>query len=189
MAGRFPRPGGRQPCRPTGLGAATQLTETQEKILLRWLTESPLHHGFGTELWTAPRLAQLIQEEFGVRFNPRYLSAWLRNRGLTPQKPQCAPPPPASATRGSSLRGWSPTDRASNRLSLEKLPPYAPMLNPVEPLWSWLRWERLSNFGPKDVRERDARVIAELAEVREDQALLWNLFHASELPFPRALLS
>lgn len=77
----------------------------------------------------------------------------------------------------------------ADRLVLEKLPPYAPMLNPVEPLWSWLKWERLSNWGPQGARELDARVTAELAAVREDQAFLRNLFHASDLPLPRALLS
>ena len=77
----------------------------------------------------------------------------------------------------------------ADRLDLERLPPYAPMLNPVEPLWSWLKWGRLTNIGPKDAPELDARVIAELAKVRDDQAFLRNLFHASELPLPRALLS
>jgi transposase len=72
-------------------GRPRKLTSTQEKIVLRWLTESPRHHGFGTELWTAPRLAHLIQEEFGVRLHPRYLSDWLRDRGITPQKPQRVP--------------------------------------------------------------------------------------------------
>jgi transposase len=80
-------------------------------------------------------------------------------------------------------------DHFTDRLVLEKLPPYAPMLNPVESLWSWLKWERLSNFGPRDARELDARVIAELAAIREDQVFLRNLFHASDLPLPRALLS
>lgn len=69
-------------------GRPRKLTPTQEKIALRWLTESPMHHGFETELWTAARLGQLIQEEFGIGLNPRYLSTWLRDRGLTPQKPQ-----------------------------------------------------------------------------------------------------
>jgi transposase len=36
-------------------------------------------------LWTAARLAQLIEEEFAIRFNPRSLSAWLKDRGFTPQ--------------------------------------------------------------------------------------------------------
>src|SRR4051794_19501197 len=69
-------------------GRPGKLTQTQEKIALRWLTESPAHHGFETELWTAARLGQLIREEFGVGLNPRYLSTWLRERGFTPQKPQ-----------------------------------------------------------------------------------------------------
>ena len=77
----------------------------------------------------------------------------------------------------------------ADRLSVEPLPPWAPMLNPVEPLWSWLRWERLSNFAAHDVRELDERVVAELAAKRRDQRFLKNLFHASELPLPRTLLS
>jgi len=69
-------------------GRPSKLTPTQEKIALRWLTDSPTHHGFDTELWTAARLGQLIREEFGVGLNPRYLGAWLRDRGFSPQKPQ-----------------------------------------------------------------------------------------------------
>jgi transposase len=77
----------------------------------------------------------------------------------------------------------------ADRLTLEMLPPWAPMLNPVESLWSWLKWERLSNFAPRDVSELDERVVAELASKRDDQRFLRNLFHASELPIPRTLLS
>src|SRR5512143_4140118 len=92
-----------------------------------------------------------------------------------------------SMHKGDPIRAL--VDHFADRLALEKLPPYAPMLNPVESLWSWLKWERLSNFGPQDAHELDARVIAELTAVREDQAFLRNLFHASDLPLPRALLS
>ena len=69
-------------------GRPPKLTPTQEKIALRWLTESPMHHGFETELWTAARLGQLIREEFGVGLNPRDLGTWLRDRGFTPPEPQ-----------------------------------------------------------------------------------------------------
>jgi transposase len=72
-------------------GRPSKLTSTQEKIALRWLNDSPAHHGFETELWTAARLAQLIHEEFGIGLNPRYLSTWLRQRGFTPQKPERVP--------------------------------------------------------------------------------------------------
>ena len=53
---------------------------------------------------------------------------------------------------------------------------------PIEWLWSWPRWGRLSNLGPKNALELDGRVVAELAKVRADRAFLRNLFHASDLP-------
>jgi transposase len=72
-------------------GRPAKLTATQEKIIRRWLAESPLEHGFPTELWTATRLAALIQEEWDITLHPRYLCCWLRARGLTPQKPRLVP--------------------------------------------------------------------------------------------------
>ena len=89
-----------------------------------------------------------------------------------------------SMHKGDPIRAL--VDHFADRLGLAKLPPDAPMRNPVEPLWSWLKGERLSNWGPKDARDLDARVIAELAAVREDPAFLRNLFPASDLPLPRA---
>jgi transposase len=72
-------------------GRPRKLTSTQEKIVLRWISDDPTKHGFSTSLWTADRLGQLIQRELDVTFNPRYLSSWLRDRGFTPQKPQRVP--------------------------------------------------------------------------------------------------
>ena len=69
-------------------GRPPKLTVTQEKIVRRWLADNPMEHGFATELWTTPRLALLIEQEFGVRFHPDYLTTWLRQRGYTPQKPR-----------------------------------------------------------------------------------------------------
>jgi transposase len=69
-------------------GRPTHLTPTQADSVLGWFRHSPATFGFPTELWTAPRVAQLIQERFGVHFNRRYLSAWLTHRGITPQKPE-----------------------------------------------------------------------------------------------------
>ena len=72
-------------------GRPPKLTRTQEKIALRWLDDNPTDHGFGTDLWTAARLAELIFEEWQVDFNPRYLCQWLRARGFSPQRPQRVP--------------------------------------------------------------------------------------------------
>jgi transposase len=383
-------------------GRPRKLTTTQEKIVLRWLADDPTEHGFPTELWTADRIRRLIEQEFGVGFNPRYLSAWLRCRGITPQKPQrvprerdpaeirewlandwprikkryalggwCArlggwvgaerrpgpsitlrdsgtarglahPPgrsrlPPSregrvawpgsagasfsrnrasplspSVRTGASLRsdpatqpraptgerlqkkarrqgaylalidesgllmaplvrrtlaprGQTPilaqksghrekvsvaaalwlsphrdrmgmffktlvnsyfdnwtsaaflealvkelTERVvlvwdggtmhkgdpirqiqaslADRLVLEKMPPYAPTLNPVEPVWGWLKWGQLSNFAPRDAVHLNERVVEELTGIQDDQEVLASIWGASELPLPRALL-
>jgi putative transposase len=80
-------------------------------------------------------------------------------------------------------------ERLGPRLSLERLPPYAPELSPVEPLWSWLKYSRLNNFAPQDAYQLNEAVIAELSVIRGDQHLLNGFFHASQLPLPRALLS
>ena len=72
-------------------GRPPKLTTTQEKIVRRWLLDSPTDYGFATELWTAPRLAQLIEQEWGIAFHPDYLTAWLRRRGFTPQMPRRRP--------------------------------------------------------------------------------------------------
>src|SRR6516162_7196553 len=72
-------------------GRPRKLTHTQEKIVVRWLTELPTEHDFATELWTAARLGQLIQTEWNIVFNHRYLAHWLRERGFSPQKPERVP--------------------------------------------------------------------------------------------------
>jgi hypothetical protein len=81
------------------------------------------------------------------------------------------------------------TSRFANRLSLEDLPPWSPTLNPVDFLWGWLKYDRLYNYAPHDARELDGRAIAELMRIRDDQEFLKNLFHESELPLPRTLLT
>ena len=72
-------------------GRPCKLTRTQEKIVLRWLADSPTEHGFSTELWTAARLGQLVWEEWGIRLHRRYLPRWLDARGFSPQKPERVP--------------------------------------------------------------------------------------------------
>lgn len=72
-------------------GRPSKLTRAQEKIALRWLSDSPTQHGFDSELWTAARLAELIHEEWGIELNHRYVCRWLAARGYSPQRPQRVP--------------------------------------------------------------------------------------------------
>ena len=74
-----------------GQGRSPKLTTTQETIVRRWLRDNPREHGFATARGSAPRLVPLIEQEFGISFNPPWLSAWLRDRGFTPQKPARIP--------------------------------------------------------------------------------------------------
>jgi transposase len=43
--------------------------------------------------------------------------------------------------------GWysNDIDNGFNNLTIIKLPPYSPELNPIEQVWSWLRQHRLAN--------------------------------------------
>jgi transposase len=79
-------------------------------------------------------------------------------------------------------------ERFRPRLTLERLPPYAPMLNPVEPVWSWLKYSRLCNAAPANATELGQCVRRELNAVRDDHAFLRSMWQGSDLPLPRALL-
>ena len=63
------------------------LTPEQQAEALGWLTRRPTEFGFRTDLWTAARVARLIQDKFGVAYHPSYLREWLTKRRHTPQKP------------------------------------------------------------------------------------------------------
>jgi transposase len=87
--------------------------------------------------------------------------------------------------RGDPIR--AAVERFGPRLSLERLPSYAPMLDPVEKIFSWLKYSQLSNYAPLDARELNHRVHEELNTVRQDQECLKNFWHASDLPLPKPL--
>jgi transposase len=72
-------------------GRAPKLTPARQGQVLGWLRKNPKSFGFPTELWSAPRIAQVIQRKWGVEFHPRYLNEWLTARGISPQKPQRRP--------------------------------------------------------------------------------------------------
>jgi transposase len=73
-------------------GRPPKLTEEQVTRVLSWLRDaSPCDFGFPTERWTAPRVASLIERQFGVPMNHRYLNRWLRRHGVSPQVPERVP--------------------------------------------------------------------------------------------------
>ena len=72
-------------------GPKPRLNRSQQRRVLSWLKKLPSAFGFPTELWTAPRVAHLIKQRFGVDYHPRYVNEWLTRRGITPQKPATQP--------------------------------------------------------------------------------------------------
>ena len=72
-------------------GRPQKLTAEQTQTVLGWFRRRPIDFGFATDLWTARRVAKLIDRFFGVSLHPRYLSTWLSDRGITPQKPARQP--------------------------------------------------------------------------------------------------
>lgn len=72
-------------------GRPRKLTKRQERTVLGWFAKPATKFGFATELWTAGRVAKLIRQKWGVKFHPRYVSAWLAKRRVTPQKPRRKP--------------------------------------------------------------------------------------------------
>lgn len=67
--------------RPSRLDAG-QLQELEEALL-----EGPSAHGFATELWTLPRVAELIKREFGVQYHEGHVWRVMRKLGWSLQRP------------------------------------------------------------------------------------------------------
>jgi transposase len=44
--------------------------------------------GFDTDLWTCPRVAQLIRQRFGIGYHVDHLGRLLRSLGWSPQRPE-----------------------------------------------------------------------------------------------------
>ena len=69
-------------------GRPPKLNERQKKRLAEELLEGAQAHGFDTDLWTCPRVAQVIQRRFGVRYHEDHVGRLLHSMGFSPQKPQ-----------------------------------------------------------------------------------------------------
>ena len=108
-------------------------------------------------------------------------------RGLLHRKAGGGNPVVLVHDRGSMHRGEPmrelERDFPSPRLDVNELPPYAPELNPVEPLWNFAKDKELSNFVPHDVAEANAGVTSLMEGIRHDQLRLRSFYRATPLPW------
>ncbi len=69
-------------------GRPPRVTARQRAKLLKFLLKGALAHGFSTDLWTLPRVAEVIARTFGVRYHPAHVWKLLRGEGWSCQKPE-----------------------------------------------------------------------------------------------------
>ena len=70
-------------------GRPPKLSVARRRQLLRTLARGPTRHGFGTELWTLARVAEVIHRRWGVSYHPSQVWRILVALGWSCQKPQC----------------------------------------------------------------------------------------------------
>jgi transposase len=68
-------------------GRPPKLSAADKSRLTAALLQGAKAAGFPTDLWTCPRVAQLIAKRFGVHYHVDHIGRLLRSLGFTPQKP------------------------------------------------------------------------------------------------------
>lgn len=68
-------------------GRKPLLNDTQRRHLVERLLEGPERLGYETPLWTCPRVAHLIEQEFGILYHKGHVWKILVSLGWSPQRP------------------------------------------------------------------------------------------------------
>jgi len=68
-------------------GRKPRLSEKQRHQLKKLLLAGPERLGYETPLWTCPRVAHLIEQQFGVRYHEGHVWKLLVCLGWSPQRP------------------------------------------------------------------------------------------------------
>jgi len=69
-------------------GRPPRLSTRQKPRLLRLLLKGATAHGYSTDLWTLPRVAEVIARTFGVTYHPAHVWKILRAAHWSCQKPE-----------------------------------------------------------------------------------------------------
>jgi transposase len=69
------------------LGPAPRLTAEQLATIPELLKHGAEYYGFRGDVWTRARVAEVIWQQFGVRYSPAHVSRLLRAVGWSQQKP------------------------------------------------------------------------------------------------------
>src|SRR5450755_2749692 len=86
-------------------GRKPRLTEPQKTKLEQRLLAGPERLGYETSLWTSERVAELIEQEFGVRYHPGHVWKILVSLGWSCQRPTGR----ALERKEGAIRHWQKT--------------------------------------------------------------------------------
>ena len=78
---------GRQALLSRRRGTHAKLTEEQKRLIPDFLWHGPEAYGFRGEVWTCPRVVEVLAREFGVTYHRDHVSRILKELGWTPQIP------------------------------------------------------------------------------------------------------
>lgn len=69
-------------------GRKNRLTPEQEQLILDALLKGPAAQGYKTQLWTLPRVADLIEMLTGIRYHPGHVWRLMGSMGFSCQRPE-----------------------------------------------------------------------------------------------------
>ncbi|MGO9454553.1 MAG: helix-turn-helix domain-containing protein [Candidatus Binataceae bacterium] len=68
-------------------GRPSKLSPGQRRQLLRMLRRGAVASGFERDVWTYPRVAEVLRRRFGISYHVDHLGRLPRSLGWTPQRP------------------------------------------------------------------------------------------------------
>ncbi|HEU5375825.1 MAG TPA: winged helix-turn-helix domain-containing protein [Ktedonobacteraceae bacterium] len=83
-------------------GAQSRLSAEQKAQLPALLAKGAPAYGFRGEVWTASRVAKVIEQCFSIRYSRDHVGAILRSIGWSPQKPETK----ASQRNEQAIAAW-----------------------------------------------------------------------------------
>jgi len=70
------------------LGRPSKLTPRQRKLLVARLLKGARSNGYSTDLWTCPRIVEVIERHYGVRYHVDHIPRLMASLGWSCQKPE-----------------------------------------------------------------------------------------------------
>ena len=87
-------------------GRPPRLSVRQRRSLVKRLLKGAMAHGFATDLWTCPRIAQVVETYYGVGYHVDHIPRLMANLGFSCQKPERQ----ASERDEVAIRQWAQQD-------------------------------------------------------------------------------